>query len=142
MHTHAYIHIIVSYLPKISLLYNNKWLYILTFLNKISKKSLVNQDMYLAILTWYNTPTEGGHYSPVQKLQSHKTHTQLLTASKLLLPEIPNGVDEEIQKRRQRAKQQCDKNLESLFSTCFLQFLLLLLPCHCSGCDMVSWLQH
>ena len=37
MHTHVYIHIIVSYLPNISLLYNTKWFYILTFLNKITK---------------------------------------------------------------------------------------------------------
>ena len=63
-----------------------------------------NQDMNLAILTWHDTPTEGVNYSPVQKLQSCRSHTQLPTASYLLHPEIPNGMDEEIQKRRQKAK--------------------------------------
>ena len=75
-----------------------------------------NQDMNLAILTWRNTPTEGGNYSPVQKLQSHRTRTQLPTVSELLHPEIPNGIDEEIQKRRQKAKQQYDKTAKELAS--------------------------
>ena len=61
-----------------------------------------NQDMNLAILTWHNTPTEGGNYSPVQKLQSRRTHKQLPTASELLHPEIRNGIDEEIQKKDRR----------------------------------------
>ena len=47
MHTHAYIHIIVSYLPNISLVYNNKWLYILTFLNKITNNHWLTKTWIL-----------------------------------------------------------------------------------------------
>ena len=70
--------------------------------NMLRKVTQDNQDMNLAILTWCNTPTEGGNYSPVQKLQSRRTRTQLLTASELLHPEILNGIDEEIQKEDRR----------------------------------------
>ena len=73
-----------------------------------------NQDMSLAIVTWRNTPTEGGQYSPVQKLQSRRTRTQLPTASELLHPEIPKGI--ESHKRRQKAKQQYNKTEKELAS--------------------------
>ena len=54
-----------------------------------------------------------GHYSLVQKLQS-QTHTQLPTASKLLKPEILKGIENKIQWRRQKAKQQYDKTAKEL----------------------------
>ena len=72
-----------------------------------------NLDMTLVLLAWHNTPTDRGHYSPVQKLQS-QTHTQLPTASKLLKPEILKGIENKIQWRRQKAKQQYDKTAKEL----------------------------
>ena len=36
----------------------------------LKKVTQDNLDISLAILAWRNTPTEGGHHSPVQKLQS------------------------------------------------------------------------
>lgn len=50
----------------------------------LKKVTQDNLDINLAILAWHNTPTEGGHHSPVQKLQSRRTRTQLPTASELL----------------------------------------------------------
>ena len=49
-----------------------------TMLKKVTQGNL---DINLAILAWCNTPTEGSVYSPVQKLQSRQTRTQLPTSS-------------------------------------------------------------
>ena len=43
--------------------------------NMLKKVTQDNLAVNLAILAWRNTPTEGGHYSPVQKLQSRTMHT-------------------------------------------------------------------
>ena len=82
--------------------------------NMLKKVTQDNLDMNLAILAWRNTPTDRGQYSPVQKLQSRRTRTQLPTASKLLKPEIPKGIEDEIQWRRQKAKQQYDRTAKEL----------------------------
>ena len=58
----------------------------------LKKVNQDNLDMSLAILAWRNTPTEGGRYSPAQKLQSRRMHTQLSTVSELLKPELPQGI--------------------------------------------------
>ena len=82
--------------------------------NMLKKVNQDNQDMNLAILAWQNTPTEEGHYSPVQKLQSRRTRTQLPTISELLKPELPQGIEGEIQRRRLKAKQQYDRAAKEL----------------------------
>ena len=71
-------------------------------------------DINLAMLYWRNTPTEGGQYSPVQKLHSRRTCTQLPTSSKLLKPKVAKRVVEEINRRRQRTKQQYDQTAKEL----------------------------
>ena len=63
-----------------------------------------------------NTPTGGGNDSPAQKLQSRRTRTQLPMATELLQPEIPKGIEEEIQSRRQKAKQQYDRTAKELLA--------------------------
>ena len=80
----------------------------------LKKVTQDNLDISLAILAWRNTTTKGGHHCPVQKLQSQRTCTQLPTTSELLKPEIPRGMEEKIQHRRQKAKQQCDKTAKEL----------------------------
>ena len=79
--------------------------------NMLKRVTQDNLDMSLAILTWCNAPTEGGHYSWVQKLQQRRMHTQLPTAGELLKSEISKGIENEIHSiyRRQKAKQQCEK---------------------------------
>jgi len=82
-----------------------------SMLKKVTKD---NMDINLAILSWRNTPTQGGQYSPVQKLHSRRTRTQLPTSNKLLQPKVVRGVEDEIIQRRQRAKQQYDKTAKEL----------------------------
>jgi len=60
-------------------------------------------DINLAILSWRNTPTEGGQYRPVQKLHS-RTRTQLPTSNKLLKPKVVNGVVDKIICQKQKTK--------------------------------------
>ena len=54
----------------------------------LKKATQDKKDINLTILEWRNTPTEGGPYSPVQKLQSRRTHTLLPTSKQLLDPDF------------------------------------------------------
>ena len=74
----------------------------------IKKAKRDNQDWYLAVLNWRNTPSEGVHSSPVQKLQSRRTRTQLLQ------PEVATKVTSDIEYRRQKAKAYYDKGAHEL----------------------------
>ena len=65
----------------------------------LKKATQDKKDINLAILEWRNTPTEGGCYSPAQKLQSRRTRTLLPTAEQLLYPEIATNVVGGIQHR-------------------------------------------
>ena len=82
-----------------------------SLLKKVTKD---NKDVNLAILSWRNTSTERGQYSPVQKLHSRRTRTQLPTSNKLLKPKVARGVVDEINRRRQRAKHHYDKTAKEL----------------------------
>jgi len=70
-------------------------------LKKVTKDRM---DINLTILSWRNTPTEGRQYSPVKKLHSRRTRTQLPTSSKLLKSKVANGVVDEITHRKQKTK--------------------------------------
>ena len=77
-------------------------------------------DTKLAILSRLNTSTEGGEYSPVQKLHSKKIRTQLPTSNKLLKPEVASGVVDEITcRKQQRIKQQYDRTAKELPALAF-----------------------
>ena len=80
----------------------------------LKKVNQDNLDINLAILAWCKTSIEVGCYSSAQKLQSRRMRTQLSTASELLKPELPQGIEEEIKCRRQKAKQQCDRSTKEL----------------------------
>jgi len=82
-----------------------------SMLKKVTKDRM---DVNLAILSWRNTPTEGGQYSPVQKLHSRRTRTQLPTSSKLLKPKVASGVVDEITHRKHKTKQQYDRTAKEL----------------------------
>ena len=71
-----------------------------TLLEKARKSE---QDPYLALLDWRNTPTETVKTSPVQRLFGRRTKTQLSTSNRLLKPKIPEDVDQKI--KLQKAKQ-------------------------------------
>ena len=75
-------------------------------------KSLLHKDdndPFLAILNWRNTPTESSEYSPSQKLHSRRTWTLLPTTETLLYPAVARNVEDEIKQRRQTAKFWYDK---------------------------------
>ena len=55
-----------------------------------------------------------GHYSPVQKLHSWRTRTQLPTSNKLLKPRVASGVVDAMQHQRQQAKIQYDRTAKEL----------------------------
>ena len=80
----------------------------------LKKATQDKKDINLTILEWRNTPTEGGPYSPVQKLQSRRTRTLLPTSKQLLDPEIATNVEEGIQLRKKAAKQQHDRGAKQL----------------------------
>jgi len=81
----------------------------------IKKTKANNQDLYLAILEWRNTPSDSGtRSSPVQKLMSRRTNTLLPTPEGLLQPSTVHGVPEEIKIRKQKAKLQYDKGTKPL----------------------------
>lgn len=57
-------------------------------------------DPFLALLDWRNTPTEGMQSSPVQRLFGRRTKTLLPMAQRLLKPQIPKRVKQELQQRK------------------------------------------
>ena len=61
---------------------------------KRAKRS--KQDVYLSILDFRNTPSEGMSSSPAQRLMSRRTETRLPTTRSLLKPEIAKSVSSEI----------------------------------------------
>ena len=63
-------------------------------LMKRAKRS--KQDVYLSILDFRNTPSEGMSSSPAQRLMSRRTKTRLPTTRSLLKPEIAKSVSSEI----------------------------------------------
>ena len=86
---------------------------------KIAKKLLQkskkdHRDVQLAILDWHNTPTESSNVSQSQKLYSRRTRTLLPTAEPLLMPKVPNNVQETIELRRQKAKFYYDNGAKTL----------------------------
>ena len=63
-------------------------------LMKRTKRS--KQGVYLSILDFRNTPSEGMSSSPAQRLMSRRTKTRLPTTRSLLKPEIAKSVSSEI----------------------------------------------
>ena len=61
---------------------------------KKSKES--GRDLYLSLLDWRNTPSEGVAYLPVQRLLCRHTRTLFPTAKNLLKREIPKSVNRKL----------------------------------------------
>ena len=60
-----------------------------------------DQDFYLSLLAWRNTPTEGTGSSPAQRLFSRRTKTSLPTASRRLEPEPVKQVRDKLHERKE-----------------------------------------
>ena len=79
------------------------------------KKALKDdKDPWLSLLSYRNTPTAEIQSSPVQRLMSRRTKTLVPIATNLLYPEVPEGVPDKIQQKRQKAKSYHDRNVKVL----------------------------
>lgn len=78
------------------------------------KAQRAGQDPWKSLLDWRNTPTEGMDSSPVQRLMSRRTRTQLPISAQLLKPKVTEGVSDKIKQRRQKAKQRYDQGAHKL----------------------------
>ena len=63
-----------------------------------------DQDPWLALLDYRNTPTQGVDSSPVQRLMSRRTRTRVPVSSTLLHPKVEENVPEKLRTKRQKAK--------------------------------------
>ena len=82
---------------------------------RLFKKALKdNKDPWLSLLDYRNTPTAGIQSSPVQRLMSRRTKTLVPIATNLLYPNVPEGVTDKIQLKRQKAKSYHDRNVKIL----------------------------
>lgn len=80
----------------------------------VKRTTLDKSDLFMAILDWRNTPTQNMRSSPVQRLMSRRTKTLLPTAANLLNPKLEENVQEKINLRKQKYKQQYDKAAKPL----------------------------
>ena len=71
--------------------------------NLLAKAVKSEQDPYLALLAWRNTPTETLNSSPVQRLFGRRTKTRLPTSNQLLKPKLPEEVSQKL--KLQKAKE-------------------------------------
>lgn len=78
--------------------------------NLFKKAIKDNQDPWLALLDYRNTPTAGMQSSPVQRLMSRRTKTRTRTAAILLQPEVSTAVTD----KRQVAKSYHDRKVREL----------------------------
>ncbi|VDI47523.1 Hypothetical predicted protein [Mytilus galloprovincialis] len=73
-----------------------------------------NKDIYLSILDFRNTPTEGMSSSPSQRLMCRRTKTRLPISSSLLKPHIPLFASKEIERNKDQQCQYYDRNARDL----------------------------
>ncbi|XP_033095260.1 uncharacterized protein K02A2.6-like [Anneissia japonica] len=79
----------------------------------IRKARKDNKDIYLALLDLRNTPDQEGN-SPVQKLMSRRTRSQLPITEQLLKPQIVTNFIDNIVTKRKKAKFYYDQKCKDL----------------------------
>ena len=82
--------------------------------NLMKKAFRDGRDPWIALLEYRNTPTEAVGSSPAQRLMSRRTKTLMPTASTLLRPRVVQGVESQIESKRQKAKLYHDKTAKPL----------------------------
>ena len=78
------------------------------------KANADGRDVYLALLDWRNTPTEGIGSSTAQRLFGHRTRTLLPTFSQLLEPETVRGVPNKLAGRQRKQAAYYNKGARNL----------------------------
>ena len=69
--------------------------------NLLKKSKAAETDLYLALLEWRNTPSEGQKSSPAQRMFGRHTRTLIPMTSELLKPKIVEDVQGKLLKRKQ-----------------------------------------
>ncbi len=82
--------------------------------NLCKKAACAGNDLWLAILQWRNTPTEGMFSSPAQRLMSRSLRTPFPLADTLLGPSVVTGVPDKLQVKHQTAKLWYDRSARDL----------------------------
>ncbi|XP_062601076.1 uncharacterized protein K02A2.6-like [Saccostrea cucullata] len=72
------------------------------------------QDVYLSILDFRNTPTEGMQSSPAQRLMCRRTKSRLPTTPALLEPKIPMSAHAEIKHNKHQQCKYYNRNAKDL----------------------------
>ena len=70
--------------------------------NIMKKAKQAGTDVYLSLLDWRNTPTEGMSSSPAQRMFGRRTRTLLPTSSSLLKPKVQEDVKEKLIKEKSK----------------------------------------
>ncbi len=82
--------------------------------NLCRRAAFAGEDPWKAILHWRNTPTEGLHCSPAQRLMSRRLRTHLPVADQLLMPRVINEIPDKLCVKRQMAKLSYDRSAKDL----------------------------
>ena len=81
---------------------NGKAEYVIKTAKNLPKKSkAAGRDLYLALLAWRNTHSEGLESSPSQRMFGRRIRTLIPTTSEFLKPKIVENVREKLLKRKQ-----------------------------------------
>ena len=69
--------------------------------NLLKKSKAARSNIYLALLEWRNTPSEGLASSPAQRMFGRRTRTLIPTTNELVKPKIDEDVPGKLLKRKQ-----------------------------------------
>ena len=75
---------------------------------------LTRTDIYLSLLDWRNTPSEGMSSSPAQRMFGRRTRTLLPTTSYLLKPKVQEDVKEKLLKQKSKQAKYYNQNTKEL----------------------------
>ena len=85
-----------------------------TVKNLLAKAEKAEQDPYLVLLDWRNTPTETLNSSPVQRLFGRRTKTRLPTSNQLLKPKLSEEVGQKLQLQKAKESLYYNKGAKEL----------------------------
>lgn len=80
----------------------------------VKKTKRQSQDLWLALLEWRNTPTDGMDTSPAQRLMSRRTRTLLPVVKSLLKPKVETTVQEKLICKKRKYKSYYDQHSKPL----------------------------
>ena len=80
----------------------------------MKKAKQAGTDIYLSLLDWRNTPSEGMSSSPAQRMFGRGTRTLLPTTSYLLKPKVQEDVKEKLLKQKSKQAKYYNQNTKEL----------------------------